>query len=521
MSGVRQYAGELIVALLALMLLGVGLGEVPGLHHDEAWVIETAAQMTNGARPLTGMNHYSGVFHVYLLWPVMELWGDGVQVVRAAGALCGVLFVLLSMLLWRRLFGSRDGALWAGMLLVSSPAFVAFFRFGVELTTVVPVLLFGGLVLLSRAHQACPPQPLDSPLAGRARQLRAVAAGVLWGLAGYTHIIALSFPLAAGLAAVAVSRGRALRQRAVWLTGLGLALGFAPRLLLLASSDQVLPGPHLAAGLSELLLGLRYLPVLLSGLWDGELVYQRFAGGNLLVVLPLASAALLLLILGRGLLLRRTPPAPAELWLWLFLLLHGLALLLITPALSLRYYALLVQLLPLAVVALAAPLMAHGRWPRRLVQLLLGLMICANGAYLAANYFYAFAIRGGTPAVFSLGQRLTETSNHFVRTDLLYRQLRQRRVKLVLGTHFIIAPLRIHDRSRSLLFDEFLPGDPIPRLPAPLSGRVALLFYAGPMVNDGKSLDMRTRRIIRSRGRSFSRDPGFTRNFLVYIHEPN
>ena len=530
MSRLRPYAGEFALCLLGLLMLLMGLGQIPGLHDDEAWIIHTAAQMEQGARPLSGMNQYTGALHVYLLWPLMETFGYGVEVLRAAAAVCGALCMLLCMLLYRALYGGGRAA-WVGMLLVSSPAAVAFFRFGVEITTVVPLLLLGALLLLTRAAageavDTTSHHPRSSSAVSVASRinLQAVAAGLLMGLAAYTHVIALCAPLAAALALAAVTRGRGLRHRAAWQAALGFVVGFAPRLAQLPSMGAAWTTSRLAdSSPGRLLQDVLWSPALLRGLWDGELVYQRFAGGSLMPVVPYASAALAVLALWRGVLhlTRRAPLRRAEGWILLFALLYLLLLLLVSPALSLRYFSLLLLLLPLVLVALAEPMMDRGGRSRLLVQLILCAVVLLNGLYLAGNYFFAFSRSGGAPAMFSLGQRLTETSNHFVRTDLLYDQLVSRDVGLVMGTHFIVGPLRVHDRQQARLrFDEFQPGELVPvASPGSWPQRTALVFYNGLMIRRGQTHDLRPRRVIHSRGRRFLKDPLFTQNFLVFIND--
>ena len=262
-------------------------------------------------------------------------------------------------------------------------------------------------------------------------------------------------------------------------------------------------------------------PALLSGIWDGDLVFLRFTGDNWLPVLPLATAALLGLAAWRGVLAARgrAPLGRADRLLLVFLAAYLLMLLLASPALSLRYFSLLALLAPVALVWLAGPLMDRGPRSRLVVQLVLCAVVLLNGLYLAGNYFFAFARSGGAPAVFALGQRLTETSNHFLRTDLLHRQLVQRGVRRVLATHFIVGPLRVHDREHGRLrFDELQPGEPVPEGGG---GRTALVYYNGIMVRQGRRFDLRGEVVIEARdGRRFVRSPLFSQNFLVYVQEP-
>jgi len=428
MSRLEPYAAEAALSLVALLMLLMGLGQIPGLHDDEAWIIHAVSELSQGARPLSGMNQYTGALHLYLLWPLMEAFGFRVEVLRAAAAVCGALCVLLCMLLYRVL--RRDGrSVWVGMLLVSSPSAVAFFRFGVEITTVVPLLSLGALLLLARAGEDDGEAGvLEAPGAGRA-----VTAGLLLGLAVYTHVIALCLPLAVVLAVAITHGGRGLRHAAAWQAAVGFTAGLLPRLADLPSPQAAWAGSRMAgSSAGQLLHDALWSPALLSGLWDGDLIFHRFTGGCWLPVLPLASAAVLALALWRGgLHLRgRAPLSRIDAVVLLFVPLYLLLLLLVSPALSLRYFSLLLLLGPLVMVSLAGPIMDRGRGARLLVQAGLCAVVLLNGSYLAGNYFFSFSRSGGSPAVFSLGRRLTETSNHFVHTDMLYEQLLGRGVPM-------------------------------------------------------------------------------------------
>lgn len=509
-------AAEAGLSLLGLVMLLIGLGQIPGLHDDEAWLIHAVAELGQEPWPLSGMSPYSGALQVYLLWPLMELFGHPVEVLRAVAAVCGAACVFICMRLHGALGCKTHGA-WVGMLLVSSPAVVPFFRFAVEVTTWVPLLCLTGLLLLLREAG------LEGPARPRSGlRYRVVLAGLLLGLAAYTHVIAICVPLAAALAVAVTTRGRCLRHPVFWQAALGLVAGLAPRLLQLPSLDAAWTASRMVDSSPTQLLGdLLWSPALLAGLWDGDLVFRRFTGDCWLPVLPHATAALLGLVAWRAVLaVRGRAPLSRADWLLLqFLAAYLLLLLLSSPALSLRYFSLLALLATVALVWLAGPIMERGRRSRLVVQLILCAVVLLNGVYLAGNYFYAFMRTGGAPSVFPLGRRLTETSNHFVRTDLLYRQLVEQRVEQVLATHFIVGPLRVHDRANGRLrFDELQPGEPVPRVGV---GRTALVFYNGPMVRDGRRFDMRGRDVIEAAGgERFVRSPLFTRGFLVFIQEP-
>ena len=82
---------------------------------------------------------------------------------------------------------------------------------------------------------------------------------------------------------------------------------------------------------------------------------------------------------------------------------------------------------------------------KRLAAGLLAAVIALDLTYVLVDFHVAFARTGGRPAVFPLGSRLDETSDHFMRTDRLYQQLADRRVQGVLADHFLATTLAYHE----------------------------------------------------------------------------
>ena len=73
----RITAAVLATALLATTIFA---NTIPGLHVDVAWVLLRILDITNGARPFSGMNFYTGAMNEYLAWPFVvgsgyQLWG--------------------------------------------------------------------------------------------------------------------------------------------------------------------------------------------------------------------------------------------------------------------------------------------------------------------------------------------------------------------------------------------------------------------------------------------------------------
>jgi 4-amino-4-deoxy-L-arabinose transferase-like glycosyltransferase len=145
---------------------------VTGLHPDEAWSFLRVEEIARGARPVQGMNSYTGPSFQYVLWPIFALFGATIRTLRITSAFFGL--GTLGLWMWllsfadpRRLVGLRQG-----LVLATLPAFVLFSRFATEITTLVPFLCSLGLALFWRA------QMLE-------RWPLAVGAGFVFALAAY------------------------------------------------------------------------------------------------------------------------------------------------------------------------------------------------------------------------------------------------------------------------------------------------------------------------------------------------
>lgn len=492
----RRLPSEVWIAALALALTAAFVNTLPGLNGDEAWVLLRVREIAGGDRPTGGMSSYTGVLHAYLLWPLCRLFGYRVVVLRLFSATCNVAALMFLMRTIRRLYGGQQ-AIIAGLLVATAPAFVCFARFGVEITALTFLFAALGSWLVVRA--------LASP--GRQAPL-AVAAGLAFGLGAYNHVLAVTMPFAIGVGCLVVYRGAFVRHPVTRWATLGVALGLVPRALQALAGVPGVERGFLVAGLRSSWRDLPAVPRVLAGVLDGDLVYQRFVGGRVVPVLPYLVAALVVLAFLR---LRPGTPrvAPRERALLVALGVLLLATVAITPRLSLRYF-----LLPaLGGIVLLARLQ-RGR--------VVALVAAANLTYLGVDYFFAFARSGGALSHFSLGSRLVETSDHFVRTDRLWRELRARGVEAVLGDNFIVWPLEVEARAEGAPVELYL-GPPVAALPADarhLKKRTAVVFYAGPtFIHGGLEDPPATDELLAGEVR-FRRQAGFDPHFLVYIAEP-
>jgi 4-amino-4-deoxy-L-arabinose transferase-like glycosyltransferase len=504
---------ETAAALAALLLACVRLGEIPGFHGDEAWVLPRVQAIAAGEHRLEGMNSYTGSLHLYALWPVFEAFGYRLPVLRAAGAVAAAgtaaVLVAASRL---PLFGAASPA-WAAALLVTSPAFVLFSRFATEVTTLLPLLCSAGLLLVARGFAA----------AGARRALLAAGGGLLLGLATWTHVLFVAPPAAAALALLLAAPRRALREPALPFAAAGFALGFAPRLLpmLVGSGTAAWSGRLAKVASGRFARDFGELTGVLAGGLDGGLLYQRFVGGSWLPVVPYASGALLLVLalrLWRG---RGRRPARRELALVAFAVLLADLVVVVTPGLALRYFLAVFLFAPLLLASLAAPLLGAGdALTRGLARGALAAVLALNVLYVSANYFVAFERTGGASSVFPLGKRQLETSNHFMRTDRLYAQLVERGIATVMAKDFIALPLAVYDLPRGALrVVEFALGRRLEPGPLPPDARLpaAVVYYAGPEVYRKRSWDPPRGETLELGPLTLRRDASFDPHFLVFV----
>ena len=72
--------------------------------------------------------------------------------------------------------------------------------------------------------------------------------------------------------------------------------------------------------------------------------------------------------------------------------------------------------------------------------LFLGIQLARTGI----NYFASLHTYGGLTSVFALDNTL-ETSNHLIRTDILYKELTGLHITTIMAEYFIALPLRFYD----------------------------------------------------------------------------
>jgi hypothetical protein len=197
--------------LIVLVAIGVFVGvaahqwRLPGLYNDEAYDVIPAMQLVLGqpVEPNRGaglrlfgrdfplmISDYQGVSSMYAVLPLFALFGPGVGPTRAMTIGFGVVAIVLTYLLGRRLYG-RPAGIVAAMLLATSPSFIFWSRVGVYVVSqVVPLALGAMLAFLAWRRD------------GRGAWL--ALAGLLVGIGLSTKILFIWFILGVAAAGVAV-----------------------------------------------------------------------------------------------------------------------------------------------------------------------------------------------------------------------------------------------------------------------------------------------------------------------------
>jgi hypothetical protein len=500
-------------------LLFVWPETLPGLHADEAWSLFRAKEILEGYRPAGGMNYYTGALHQYLLAVFAQAFGLHVWAARALSALLNLAALASFMQIVRGLHPGKRTWLWAGAVCMTSAPFVLCSRFATEITSLTPLLICLGLLCMQQAWYAT-----------RRRSARAALGGVFLGLAVYNHMAAAAAVAALCVGYLIALGAKSFRDPRSYAAAAGLCLGVSPRIFQILELPTNRAGPlqrllhnFSADALSDVL----HTPAVLRGMLDGDLLYQRFAGRNLLWVPPFFSAALVLLA-GARLASGARQMARRDVGL-LAALASSLAFTaLIAPGLALRYLIVpaLATCYLLARLALGALSTPGGPEPavkarsslRALGPTTLVLVISLQSLYLGVNYFYSHRVSGGQVSVFPLGARLMEMSNGFIRSDGLYAQLLERNISSIVANNAIRWPLQYYDLQAGRL-QSAVPEKRGWRAPAHEAS--ALIFYNGPTPAGGMTIsDMRGEQTLAFKGAQFRLAAGFDPHFLVFVHQP-
>jgi len=183
---------------------------------------------------------------------------------------------------------------------------------------------------------------------------------------------------------------------------------------------------------------------LLIQLSHGDLLFQRFAG---IVLFHSANIAAAVLLAGMGIILmtasnRQSVRTCPEALLLMFGVTLFLATVVICPRTADRYFHLLLYLVPI-IMAFAFQTLFE-RIGSRLSVIAFCLFLGIQLARTGINYFASLHTYGGLTSVFALDNTL-ETSNHLIRTDILYKELTGLHITTIMAEYFIALPLRFYD----------------------------------------------------------------------------
>lgn len=375
------------MATLWLGLCTWRLESVPGMSLDEAWSILSARGQWPPVNTLSGMTQYSGPFPVLLL----RLFGtgQGVLVLRAASVIAnGATLVVIGLML-RRAHPRALHAPWALPLIASAPVWLVVMRTGIEVAMFMPLLVVLGLYLFLRRTARCD-----------------LAAGLVWGLAIYSHVIAACFVVAVALAARRLGRRPLLVAPRLAL--LGGVLGVAPRLIALLVFRQPLDGAATRYSLLEALGDLRWLPLCLWRTLHGDSVYLRYVGRLAIEPWPYWLLGLVLLAPWA-----RRPfrlPVSARFVLYAALA-SGVLVTLAAPYIAVRFMVLPVLALNAALVLLGVHAVerdAAWRWP---IAVAATLLCSCNLFYAALDFYRPWQRHELGITKFFLGDRSKNTGN--------------------------------------------------------------------------------------------------------------
>ncbi len=366
------------------------------------------------------------------------------------------------------------------------------------------------------------------PLAGPARAAGAVVAGVLLGLSVYSHLLAAAVVGGLGLGALAAFGWRVvIHPVALWLAA-GVLAGCVPRLVSLVLAVREPKPESLAAAVPARATGIdtaavwgavlgylgdfAYLPVFVGRLMDGDLLFLRTTGQLVLAVLPFMSLSLA--AFGAMALLRRPwTIGRVDRGLIVAFLASLVLTFIITPQLSLRYFALHATVAIYLLVRLVAAWSEAGAGRRIVAHALLGTLAIAQAAYVTTNYLVAFRRTGGLETTFQIGFRLRETSSHFVRSDGLYRDLGAAGIREVYGNDLLAWSLAAYDLPHRTIAGRSIGGGQWPPQPAqPASA--AIVFFASETMPDGRIAGDASGLLVG--GQTFVRAAGFDPRFAVF-----
>jgi hypothetical protein len=413
----EKFRRRLIICLVCIPILqALWLPWMPGLDWDKARGGTAAYKIIHGdtvSFTESSGELYGGILRLYVEILVFLIGGANRLTLELCFAIYNSLTILFVFLAMRRLFGATAG-LWSALVFSVSP-WLMFRDIDNFFSTVIAAYLY------------C--FSFGTPIAY-------FLGGIVLGLGCYENQRAAVIVLAAFGSWLVFGKRDQTGIRGVFLTGVGCAIGFSPRLIYsMSSGTQIYMEPF-----NNLLLALgaarKCVPYFL-GMVNGSAIYLKNVGYNAYPVMPFNS----IVFIGSSVLL-------VALWkqrLYRALLLFTLFMYLL-PFAVIKYTAVRYFQFGLFGATLIAGLGIHAlsRYYKKTAAALLAVYCGVNIFYLCANFFIPFALTGGICRFFKLGT-LTEVSHHLVRTDVLYECLDKDVPVIVCPDLFIARSLQFYD----------------------------------------------------------------------------
>ncbi len=380
-----------------IIILFWKVGDIVGLHRDEAVFGLFAEMINDGARPLYGIfNYYTSPVHAYLLAIIIKVFGNSIWSLRCFGPIFTLITIVSIFDIVRRF--SAVSARWIACLLVTFPPIVMLSRLCGEVFVFNPFLFFGTIWVYVRL---CRIQKQYISKTGW------ILAGFLMSLGVWNHIIFL--PSAISLVSCyTLFLWPGFRQYLVngIFCSLGFLMGLIPRFISAWVFENVLfqKRPEIPpSSLTSSLLNYLYT---LSG--DG--LYARFSGGS---VVPFVWGILgiLIVVLVTFCFSRRDKNEKKLFWgIWVFLVFNFIGIWRITPfgSMGSRLWLIPVWLFPILLGIWMANL--SGRKQR----IIGGVMILIHMALLVVNYYIPNSRSSGviSPSVY-IGGKYDNTWDYY------------------------------------------------------------------------------------------------------------
>ncbi len=511
----KKFIPDFCIIIISITLLTIYPDKVVGLHYDEALTILKSWMIDRGLRPLSGMAPYVGALYHYLMWPLFEIFGYKIEVMRLTSAVFNTLSVILAMILFKHFHPSGGMYRYAGLLLCTFPAFVMLSRFAAEIQALNLFLSLTGFLFMAKSVRVYYSGSLFFGI------FFAFTGGFFIGLLTYNHIIGLTIPAALLLSSSIAYRFNPAKKPVIWMMGVGFSGGMGIRIYQLLFTDDIALWSEKASegSFRAMISDIPNIPALLNNALNGVIFYQRHVGQITYNVIPYITIATLLIAAARIWSLRKNKLTDNEKMTILFPLFLIVFIMLIAANFAPHYFLIPLYLYPLLLVSLAVPLINNKNgFVRKTGHFILTSVIVLNLFYLTTNYFHTFIRTGGSLSVYNVGSRLSETSNSWVRFDRLYNELTAKGVNVIIGDLSIITPLKVYDlqsgRFKIHVYSQ------INNLRESTKEKSALIFYNGVNLIRGEPVTPSEDTIIRIGSMAYKRDPSYDDHFRVFIKAP-